>query len=110
MGVFAMSPKDYDEFNPYYKKALEIYHKVDLDKVKHINNWDLQSMKGKIEGIPEDGELDLSKLGIPNELSMRVRTGRNLKKFPLPCGMTQKDRVDMEKTMGKVFDALIKNP
>jgi len=38
---------------------------------------------------------------------MRVRTGRNLKKYPLPASMTKDDRVNMEKDMKTVFDALI---
>jgi len=46
-------------------------------------------------------ELNLEKI------SMRVRTGRNLMKYPLPGSMTQKDRTDMEKDMKKVFDVLI---
>lgn len=41
---------------------------------------------------------------------MRVRTGRNLKKYPLPASMTKDDRVNMEKDMGAVFDALIAKP
>lgn len=46
MGVFILKPDDYEEFKPYYKKALEIYHKVNLDEKKHITNWDLDSVKG----------------------------------------------------------------
>lgn len=38
---------------------------------------------------------------------MRVRTGRNLKKFPLPGAMTKDDRINMEKEMQKVYDTLI---
>lgn len=79
-----MNPGDYDEFYPFFKTALEKYHKVDLSKTKHVNNW---SLKG-VEGLPADGKLDLTKLGLP-ELSMRVRTGRNLKKYPLPGGMNK---------------------
>jgi hypothetical protein len=30
MGCYAMNPKDYDEFRPFFAKALEQYHKVDL--------------------------------------------------------------------------------
>jgi creatine kinase len=58
--------------------------------------------------LPADGILDLSKLGLP-ALSMRVRTGRNLKKFPLPGAMTKDDRLAMELAMGQVFDQLIKD-
>ena len=35
MGCYAMNPKDYDEFSPFFKKALSQYHKVDLNVKKH---------------------------------------------------------------------------
>jgi len=105
MGCYAMNPKDYDDFSPFYKKALSMYHKVDLNVKKHQNNW---SLKG-VAGLPDDGNLDLSKLGVP-DLSMRVRTGRNLSKYPLPGAMTKQNRIDMELDMGKVFDKLIADP
>jgi hypothetical protein len=41
---------------------------------------------------------------------MRVRTGRNLKKYPLPGAMTEEDRRNMEKDMGTVFADLVSNP
>ena len=41
---------------------------------------------------------------------MRVRTGRNLNKYPLPGAMTLNDRINMEKDMKAVFDQLISNP
>ena len=50
---------------------------------KHTNNWSLAG----VEGLPESGKLDLTELGLP-ALSMRVRTGRNLNKYPLPGAMT----------------------
>merc|ERR1719313_826294 len=105
MGCYAMNPKDYDEFAPFFKKALSQYHKVDLNVKKHVNNWSLAG----VEGLPESGELNLEDLGLP-ALSMRVRTGRNLNKYPLPGAMTKDDRVNMEKDMKKVFDVLIADP
>lgn len=102
MGCYAMMPSDYDEFKPFFKKALAQYHKVDLDKRTHKTDWNLKG----VEGLPADGNLDLTKLGLP-ELSMRVRTGRNLKKYPLPGSMSKQQRIDMENDMKKVFDALI---
>jgi len=105
MGCYAMNPKDYDEFLPFFKKALEQYHKVDLAVKKHVNNWSLEG----VEGLPADGILDFTKLGL-GAVSMRVRTGRNLNKYPLPGDMTKDDRVNMEKDMGKVFEKLIANP
>jgi creatine kinase len=102
MGCYANQPDDYEIFNPFFKAVLSKYHKVDLDVKKHVNNWSLEG----VESLPEDGVLDLGKLGLP-ALSMRVRTGRNLKNFPLPGSMTKDDRVAMEKQMGAVFEKLI---
>ena len=39
MGCYAMKPKDYDDFKLFFNKALQQYHKVDLTKKKHKNNW-----------------------------------------------------------------------
>jgi len=41
---------------------------------------------------------------------MRVRTGRNLKKYPLPGAMSEEDRKNMENDMSAVFNELIKDP
>lgn len=41
---------------------------------------------------------------------MRVRTGRNLNKYPLPGSMSKADRVNLERDMGKVFEKLISMP
>jgi hypothetical protein len=97
-----MNPKDYDEFSPFFKKALAQYHKVDLSVKKHVNSWSLEG----VAGLPESGVLDFAELGLP-ALSMRVRTGRNLLKYPLPGAMTKEDRINMEVDMGKVYDVLI---
>ena len=72
---------------------------------KHTNNWSLDG----VAGLPADGKLDLTKLGL-GETSMRVRTGRNLKAFPLPGGMTKQDRCDMENVMYGAFKDLIADP
>lgn len=102
MGCYAMTPDDYDDLRPFFQKACEMYHKVDLNEVKHTNSWDLVG----VEGLPESGVLDIAELGFP-ELSMRVRVGRNVSKYPLPGMMTQEDRCNFEKDMQCVFDDLI---
>lgn len=102
MGCYACQPNDYERFKPFFSKALEKYHKVDLNKKQHKNNWSLQG----VEGLPADGKLDLTNLGLP-ALSMRVRTGRNLNKFPMPGGMTRADRVAMELALKPVFESLV---
>ncbi|MFN9905468.1 MAG: hypothetical protein ACK56F_04995 [bacterium] len=47
--------------------------------------------------------MDLAKLGLP-PISMRVRTGRNLNKYPLPGDMSKSDRVNMENDLLSVWD------
>ncbi len=92
-------------FKPFFERALAVYHHVDLSKQRHVNNWNLAG----VAGLPASGVLDLAELGLP-PLSMRVRTGRNLNKFPLPASMSKDDRVHLERDMGAVFDALIADP
>ena len=76
MGCYACQPDDYDTLQPFFATALAKYHGVAED-AKHVNNWSLEG----VDGLPEDGVLDLAALGLP-ELSMRVRVGRNLAQFP----------------------------
>ena len=45
-----------------------------------------------VEGLPEDGKLDLQKIGLTDQLSMRVRVGRNLTEFNLPGAMDKARR------------------
>ena len=104
MGCYACQPEDYDRFKPFFSKALAKYHGVQED-AKHVNDWSLQG----VEGLPEDGVLDIAKLGLP-ELSMRVRVGRNLKAFPLPGAMSKQQRCDMENFMLGAFAKLIAMP
>jgi len=97
MGCYACRPDDYSLLEPFFEKALKKYHGV--TEINHKNDWELA----------EGTVTDLSTIGL-GPLSMRVRTGRNLKKFPLPGSMTKDDRVNMEVAMGKVFDSLIAKP
>ena len=100
MGCYAMTPMDYTTFAPFFAKAIGDYHKGDPACAdKHENDWD-------ISGVGEGGVLDLQKLGLAEELSMRVRVGRNLSSFPLPGAMTKEDRIKFEVTMAGSFDAL----
>ena len=104
MGAYAIQPDDYDVLTPYLDACIRKYHKVPAGQ-KHVNDWSLEG----VEGLPADGKLDVTKLGL-GELSMRVRTGRNLKAFPLPGGMSLQDRKDMENVMVKAFSTLINEP
>jgi len=100
MGCYAMGPDDYSVYKPFFSKVVADYHGVE-EGTKHVNDWTLDG----VEGLPEDGVLDIAKLGLP-ELSMRVRVGRNLSDYPLPGNMTQDDRVNLELKMCKAFEVL----
>ena len=104
MGCYACQPSDYDDLKPFFSKVLARYHKVPED-ARHVNSWSLRD----VDGLPEDGVLDIALLGLP-ALSMRVRIGRNLKDFPLPGSMTKDDRIRLEQTMMAAFETLIALP
>lgn len=104
MGCYACQPSDYDDFKPFFSKVLARYHRVPED-ARHANDWDLEN----VESLLGDRVLDLGKLGLA-ALSMRVRTARNLKDFPLPGSMTREDRVRLEQKMMAAFNVLIDMP
>ncbi|CAG9464893.1 unnamed protein product [Pedinophyceae sp. YPF-701] len=104
LGCYAMAPGDYDKYKPFFDKVIRDYHKIP-GEVNHITDWSLEG----VEGLPEDGKLDLAALGL-DEVSMRVRVGRNLAEFPLPGAMTQEDRVNLENKMVGAFEALMADP
>jgi creatine kinase len=98
-----MQPSDYDRFKPFFSQVLADYHSVAADAT-HTNNWNLAG----VDGLPEDGNLDLAALGLP-PLSMRVRVGRNLADFPLPGAMSKDDRVTLETKVNMTGHALQTN-
>ena len=69
----------------------------------HETDWDASD-------VGEGGVLDVRKLGFEEELSMRVRVGRNLKQYNLPGKMDQAERIAFEQTMLKAFASLVANP
>ena len=100
MGSYAMNPTDYDDYGPFFARVIAAYHQVPRGS-KHVTDWNLSG----VEGLPADGQLDLTKLGLP-ALSMRVRVGRNLSDFKLPGAMTAADRLRMEQKMCIAFEKL----
>jgi hypothetical protein len=84
LGCYAMAPGDYDKYADFFDAVCNDYHNNPAGDKVHVTNW---SMEG-VAGLPEDGQLDISKLGLKDELSMRVRVGRNLTTFPLPGALS----------------------
>lgn len=98
LGAYAMTPSDYKTFRKFFDPLIRDYHGA-KKKDKHVTDWD-------ISGIGKNGVLDVSELGL-DEVSMRIRVGRNLKQFNLPGNMDKDERVKFERTMLKAFDKLI---
>lgn len=100
LGCYAMAPNDYDDFNFFFDKVIRDYHSAAPDAV-HVTDWDASA-------VGENGVLDVTKLGL-EELSMRVRVGRNLESFNLPGAMSREERIKFEKMMLEAFKKLIAN-
>jgi len=101
LGCYAMAPNDYEEFNFFFDPVIRDYHSAAADAV-HSTNWDASN-------VGDNGVLDVTKLGL-EELSMRVRVGRNLAAFNLPGNMDRAERIKFEKTMLEAFKKLIADP
>ena len=101
MGCYACQPTDYDDFQPFFSQVLARHHGVPED-ARQVNDWNL----GAVDGLPDDGRLDLRTLGL-SPVSMRVRVGRNLSDLPLPGSMSRTDRVRLEEKMMAAFATFI---
>ncbi|GBG24396.1 Creatine kinase B-type [Hondaea fermentalgiana] len=98
-GCYAMKPDDYQTFAKFFDQVIKAYHKPAAKNPVHVTDWDASD-------VGNNGVLDMTELGL-DELSMRVRVGRNLTSFNLPGLMTREERVEFEKTMLPAFDKLI---
>ena len=95
LGCYAMTPEDYSKFGGFFDKVIRDYHGDETGEKKHITDW-----------TTEDVSYDVKELG-QDELSMRVRVGRNLVGFNLPGNMTKDERIEFELRMLPAFDELI---
>lgn len=96
LGCYAMTPEDYSKFGGFFDKVIRDYHLGDPSAEKvHVTDWNT-----------DGADFDVRKLG-QNELSMRVRVGRNLVGFNLPGKMEKNERIDFELKMLPAFDQLI---
>jgi creatine kinase len=107
LGCYAQTPADYTKFAGFFNMVVRDYH-GDMPEGApgtkvHESSWDASA-------IGENGVLDVRKLGFEDELSMRVRVGRNLKQYNLPGKMDQKERIAFEQTMLAAFKSLVDNP
>ena len=94
LGCYAMTPLDYSKFGAFFDKVIRDYHGDGTGDKKHITDWNV-----------EGSDYDVKKLG-QDELSMRVRVGRNLVGFNLPGEMNKEERIKFEQKMLPAFDQL----
>lgn len=90
-----MTPDDYTKFSGFFDKVIRDYHGDLSGTKKHETSWDTGS-----------SDFDVKKLG-QDELSMRVRVGRNLLGFNLPGAMDKAERIKFEQSMLPAFGQLI---
>lgn len=91
-----MTPTSYSKFGGFFDKVIRDYHGDESGIKKHITDWNV-----------EGSDYDVKKLGL-DELSMRVRCGRNLVGFNLPGEMDKDERIKFEQRMLPAFDELKK--
>jgi len=94
LGCYAMTPDDYTKFGGFFDKVIRDYHGDSTGEKKHETDWNTG-----------DTDYDVTKLG-QEELSMRVRVGRNLVGFNLPGAMDKEERVKFERRMLPAFGEL----
>jgi len=94
LGCYAMTPSDYSKFGGFFDKVIRDYHGDETGEKMHITDWNV-----------EGSDYDVKKLG-QDELSMRVRVGRNLVGFNLPGKMDKEERIRFEQKMLPAFDQL----
>mmetsp|Transcript_16271 Transcript_16271/g.19276 ORF Transcript_16271/g.19276 Transcript_16271/m.19276 type:complete len:418 (+) Transcript_16271:118-1371(+) len=95
LGCYAMTPTDYAQFGGFFDKVIRDYHGDETGEKVHVTDWDTG-----------EAQYDVKKLGL-DQLSMRVRVGRNLIGFNLPGKMSKEERITFEKRMLPAFDELI---
>ena len=83
-----MTPNDLNKFSGFFDKVIRDYHGDETSEKIHTTDW----------SVEEGTDYDVSKLG-QDELSMRVRVGRNLLGFNLPGSMDQAERIEFEQKM-----------
>jgi len=95
VGVYVLNAADYDHFSPLLDPVIRDYHHYpkDISIVQWHNweseNWNMQNIASEV-----------------GESSVRIRCSRNVEGFPMPAGMTKKQRIDFENLMIAVVHQL----
>ena len=94
VGVYAGSHDSYNEFQEFFDKIIEAYHGVK----QHVKEIKMDAEKLLAPPLPEE---DASMI-----VSTRIRTGRNLAEYPLGPGITNAQRLEIEKKVSEALKTL----
>eukprot|EP00923_Selenidium_pygospionis_P056512 GHVN01098601.1.p1 GENE.GHVN01098601.1~~GHVN01098601.1.p1 ORF type:complete len:419 (+),score=28.04 GHVN01098601.1:122-1378(+) len=103
VGIFLHEAADYERYGWFLKKIILKYHRDSMGMKLHYTNW-------KISDFGDKGTLDFQKLGIKEQVPMRIRVTRNIKGFKLSAGMSKTERIALEITLLPFFESLTQNP
>ncbi len=101
MGVYAQNTSDYEEFNTLLEPMIRDHHGIPSEQ-EMVQHHDWSSVHSKCDLQDIDPALD--------DVSMRVRVGRNLAALPLPGAMSKSERVTLERQTAEAFSTLVKDP
>jgi hypothetical protein len=96
MGAYAQNCTDYEEFEPLLDQMIRDHHNIPSGRVvaqKHdwaASTCNLEDIDARLENV-----------------SMRVRVGRNIASFPLPGAMTKNDRLEFEALLIEAFTTMM---
>merc|ERR1712168_944018 len=91
-GIYAGDWDSYKDFSEIFDAIIQDYHGISAD-AKHTSDMDPEKIVGNIEpGVPVH--------------STRIRVGRNVDGFGLSPGITQQQRIDIEKMMSSALSKL----
>ena len=90
-----MTPDDYKKFHGFFEKVIRDYHGVDSGQKFDKTKWDISDIVN----------YDVTTLGL-DDLSVRVRVGRNLVRYNLPGAMDRNERIKFEIDVLPIFDRL----
>lgn len=97
MGAYAQHAGDYDDFAPLLDPMIRDYHTIpEKEDIAQRHDWSGTDSRCNLVDI------DAALSGV----SMRVRVGRNLAKFPLPGAIAKAQRLEFEALMAEAFTAL----
>lgn len=97
VGVTAGDEESWGVFGPLFDPIISELHRVDLSKVAHVSDFDDSKLVITEAQATAFGEFISA---------TRIRASRNLSRFPLPAGITDSERAEVESTLAGIFESI----